>query len=104
MLFDFQCIHFHLSEDDKDFLDKKMKHLDSLKQYLTDLTLHIKEAQGQPYTFESVLHFEWGIRCHIKTESWEIQKGLSDIIDKIFRKISREKQKKQNHSPRVGSP
>ncbi len=88
---------YNPGESTREYVDKKLKRLDHIKDHVADLHIVLdKETQGE-YRAESTIHFRWGVMGHIKVTDRDLFKAVDSLFDKVAVKIKREKEKVQTH-------
>lgn len=85
-------------ESTKEYIDKKLKRLDHVKEHVANLHLTLDKHSSGEFRAESTIHFRWGAMGHIKVTDRDLFKALDLLFDKIETKITKEKGKKQDHS------
>ena len=96
MKLEIKGIHYDISDNTKEFIEKKLQKIEHAKESITDLVFSItKEKHG--YKVDVNINFPWGISAHIGQECFELFEGLEKIIDKIGMKVHKEKDKKASH-------
>lgn len=89
-------IHLDITDDIKDFINKKLHRLRFATGYIVDLLMRlIKEKHG--HKFETTINFKWGSSAHVHVDSFDIYEGIDKLFDKIESKIKKEKNKIQKH-------
>ena len=76
-------IHYQISDETREFLDKKLAKLDFADSYLHDLDIHI----------DAKLHFSWGTVKVVSYDCYELYEGIEMIADKIEAAARKEKGK-----------
>jgi putative sigma-54 modulation protein len=89
-------VHYDISESTKEFIDKKMKRIGFAEDLLVDLLFTITRETNR-YKVESNINFRWGGSAHIRTDAFELYKGIEILFDKLELKIKKEKDKIQEH-------
>ncbi len=90
-------VHYNVSDNTNEYINKRKEKLAFVDEIVIDLHITItKETKGF-YTVESNIHFRWGQKNHIKVEERELYKAIDEIFDKLLIKITKEKEKKQQH-------
>lgn len=90
-------VHYNVSDRTNEYIDKRMEKLEFASDLIVDLNFVItKESKGF-FTVECNIHFRWGQNNHISVEERELYKAIDEIFDKLLLKISREKEKIQEH-------
>ena len=87
-------IHYQVSDETREFLDKKLQKLDFAENYLHDLDITIKrETLGQGLHIDAKLHFSWGTVKVVSYDCYELYEGIELIADKIEAAARKEKGK-----------
>lgn len=90
-------VHYNVSDNTKEYIDKRLEKLDFAEDLIIDLHIVItKEAKGF-FTVESKIHFRWGEHSHMKVEERELYKALDELADKLQIKVAKEKDKIKEH-------
>ncbi|MDF1569066.1 MAG: ribosome-associated translation inhibitor RaiA [Spirochaetaceae bacterium] len=88
---------YNPGESTREYIDKKLKRLDHVKDHVADLHLTMdKQADGE-FKAETNIHFRWGAMGHIKVTDRDLFKAIDLLFDKIMTKTTKEKEKMQNH-------
>lgn len=94
MNINFRGIGFNVSDEDRDFLDKKLKKLSFAEDYLQDLDVTArKESKGIGFHLEAILHFAWKKEKAVSQDSYELYEGIELLADKIQSAAKKEKEK-----------
>ncbi len=89
-------IHYHMSDETSDFLNKKLEKLSFCEDYLQDLDFVItRETKGQGYHIDAKLHFTWKKVKLVSQNCYELYEGIDSIVDKIISISKKEKEKVQ---------
>lgn len=87
-------IHYQISDETREFLDKKLAKLDFAESYLHDLDITMKrETLGQGFHIDAKLHFSWGTVKVVSYDCYELYEGIEMIADKIEAAARKEKGK-----------
>ncbi len=89
-------IHYEVSDRTVEQIEKKVKKLEFAKDMITDLLFKI-EREKTGYVINSDVNFRWGLSHHIKVSNHDLYDAIDSIIDKLKHKISKEKEKIQEH-------
>ena len=81
----------------KEYIDKKLKRLDHLKEHVANLHLTLDKHNSGEFKAESNIHFRWGAMGHIKVTDRDLFKAIDILFDKIEAKATKEKEKMQDH-------
>ena len=88
-------VHLELTDELREFVDKKLERIDFAKDLITDLELFfIKEKD---FIAEATFNFKRGVSGHIRVEEFELYKAIEELFDKMDNKIHKEKEKVQHH-------
>jgi putative sigma-54 modulation protein len=90
-------IHYDVTERTTEQIEKKVKKLDFAADMIMDLLFKIEREKGL-YIISSNINFRWGLSHHIKVENHDLYDGIDQIVEKIKNKVTKEKEKIQDHS------
>ena len=93
-------IHYEVTERTTEQIEKKVKKLDFVEDKIIDLLFRIEREKGL-YLISANINFRWGLSHHIKVENHDLYDGIDLIIEKIKNKVSKEKEKIQEHSEKI---
>lgn len=94
MNINFRGIGFNVTDDDKAFLEKKLKKLSFAEDYLQDLEITArKESKGIGFHLDAILHFTWKKEKAVSQDSYELYEGIELLADKIQSAAKKEKEK-----------
>jgi putative sigma-54 modulation protein len=79
-------------------VEKRLAHLDYAKDMIIDLLVTIAKEKG--YKVEATINFRWGTSAHISASSFDIFEGIDTLFHKIDSKVTKEKQRIQEHGTR----
>lgn len=97
MTVDVKGVHYNVSDNTNEYIDKRLEKLEFADELIVDLHIAItKESKGF-FTVESNIHFRWGEHSHIKVEERELYKAIDEMADKLQIKVTREKEKIKQH-------
>ena len=87
-------IHYQISDETREFLDKKLAKLDFAESYLHHLDITMKrETLRQGLHIDAKLHFSWGTVKVVSYDCYELYEGIEMIADKIEAAARKEKGK-----------
>lgn len=90
----FRGIGFNVVDEDREFLEKKLKKLAFAEEYLLDLELTAKkETKGIGFHLDAILHFAWKKEKAVSQDCYELYEGIEKIADKIQSVAKKEKEK-----------
>lgn len=90
-------VHFDVNEETREMIDKKLKRIGFAEDYIIDQLFTLTYSKNG-YTCESNTNFKWGRTAHIRVIALQLREGLDILFDKLEQKISKEKDKVQDHS------
>jgi len=96
MDYQIKSVHYHVSDATKEFIDKKMKKLTHLKDYISDFDFVINKETHE-YIVEAHVHFKWGTITHIKEKDIELYPAIENNFHRLEVALTKEKEKKQDH-------
>ncbi len=90
----FRGIGFTPTDEDREFLDKKLKKLSFADDYLHDLDIvATKESKGIGFHIDATLHFTWKKEKVVSQDAYELYEGIELVADKIQAAAKKEKEK-----------
>lgn len=96
MDFEVKGIHYEVSETTTEHIQKKMKRLEYANEFIMNLSISIEREKSE-YNLNANFNFRWGAAGHIHLSSHDLYKGIDLMIDKLDSKITKEKEKIQDH-------
>ena len=90
-------VHFDVDDETKEMINKKLKRLSFAEEYIIDQLFTLTRIKNG-YTCESNTNFKWGHSAHIRVDSVQLREGLDILFDKLELKVSKEKEKVQDHT------
>lgn len=96
MHLDIKGVHYHVSDNTREFIEKKLQKLDFAKDYIMNLHFTItKDSNG--FCVEANVSFKWGKPSHVKVDSYELWEAIELLFDKLQIKVKKEKEKIRDH-------
>ena len=89
-------VHIDVTDNMKEYIDKKIHKLDYAKEFIIDLLFTITKEK-KDFRLEANINFRWGSQAHISTDSFDVYEGLDTLFSKMEHKVSKEKEKRQEH-------
>ena len=93
---DVKGVHLDISQNVRDYLNKKLKRLGYAEDLIVDLLFTLTQ-DSKAYKAEVNINFRWGTSAHIGVEEFNLIKGIDQLFDKLDVKINKEKDKIQDH-------
>ncbi len=92
-------VHLEVTDKMREHIEKRLPHLDYAKDMIIDLLVTITKDNG--YNVEATINFRWGSSAHISASSFDLFEGVDALFHKIDAKVTKEKKRIQEHSPRA---
>jgi putative sigma-54 modulation protein len=96
MRIDIRGIHVDVTDKIRDYFDKKMHKLDFARDMIIDLLVTISKEKSN-FKIDATINFRWGNTAHISSDSFDVFEGIDSFIDKLETKVTKEKEKIQQH-------
>ena len=96
MNIDIKGVHVEITEQMREYIDKKLPRLDFVAEHIIDLLVFFSQ-EGSQYSLEATINFRWGNSNHIRVKSFDIFEGIDKLFDKLELKVVKEKNKIQDH-------
>ncbi|OQY32715.1 MAG: ribosomal subunit interface protein [Spirochaetaceae bacterium 4572_59] len=97
MTVELKGIHYEVTDNTKEYIDKKLRRLKHVEELIVDLHLSISREKKGYYIVSSDVHFRWGQHSHLKVEDRDLYKAIDLCFDKVEAKSTKEKEKIQAH-------
>jgi putative sigma-54 modulation protein len=89
-------VHLEITDAIRDFIDKKMHKLDFASESLIDLLFTFTKEKSH-IRMDATINFRWGNQAHVSTDSYDMNSGIDTLFDKVVSKVTKEKEKIQQH-------
>lgn len=86
-----KAVHFNLSDESREYLDRKISRIHNAESMIVDLLFTFTKEKD--YKAEATVNFRWGVSVHVSENDFEINPAIDRMIDKLEQKISKEKEK-----------
>lgn len=93
---DVKCVHFDMTKRVRDYLNKKVRRLGYAEGLIIDLLFTFTQ-DTRAYKLEANVNFRWGTSSHVGVDTFNIIKGIDQLLDKLDNKVNKEKEKIQEH-------
>ncbi len=97
MNIEIKSVHFSLDDDTKEYMHKKLHRIDFAQDLIVDLLFTLTKEK-RDYRLDATINFKWNVSSHIKVKAFDLVEGVDILMDKLERKVRREKEKVQDHS------
>ncbi|MGL4524788.1 MAG: ribosome hibernation-promoting factor, HPF/YfiA family [Spirochaetia bacterium] len=93
-------VDYHVSDHTNEYLEEKFHRLEHMSSILDNVKITIvKEPHG--YKTEAHTHFAWHSPVvHVEQHDKELWPAIDHLFDKLEIKLSKEKEKHQDHRPK----
>ncbi|WP_024653580.1 HPF/RaiA family ribosome-associated protein [Borrelia persica] len=89
-----QAINYHLNDEIKDFILKKLNKIGiHIKQHAESLKITIKK-ENDIFDVDAHLHFNWGKIIHITEKGKELYALIEKLVERLQNTANKEKNKK----------
>ncbi len=88
------AVGFDFSEDQMDFINKKLERIKFADDLIVDLMLKVKE--DKKFVFDTTVNFRWGTVAHVTADDYDFAAGMNKMMDILDQKIKKEKEKIQD--------
>ena len=86
-----KAVHFSLSNETKEYLEKKITRIPNAENMIIDLLFTL--TKDKKYSAEVTVNFRWGVSIHQKELDFELNTAIDKLMDKLDVKIAKEKGK-----------
>jgi len=86
-----KAVHFSLSSETREYLEKKIARLHNAENMIVDLLFTL--TKEKVFSAEVNVNFRWGVSIHQKEEDFELNAAIDKLMDKLDAKIVKEKEK-----------
>jgi len=86
-----KAVHFSLSPETREYLEKKIARLHNAENMIVDLLFTLTKEKN--FSAEVKVNLRWGVTIFQKEEDFELNAAIDKLIDKLDAKIVKEKEK-----------
>ena len=86
-----KAVHFSLSSETKEYLEKKIERIPNAENMIVDLLFTLTKDKN--FSAEVTVNFRWGVSIHLKENDFDIDPAIDKLMDKLDAKIAKEKEK-----------
>ena len=86
-----KAVHFSLSNETREYLEKKIARLHNAENMIVDLLFTLTKEKN--FSAEVKVNLRWGVTIFQKEEDFELNAAIDKLIDKLDAKIVKEKEK-----------
>ncbi|MDR2602628.1 MAG: HPF/RaiA family ribosome-associated protein [Spirochaetaceae bacterium] len=92
MNLEIKSLHFSLSDEQKDYIQKKIERIRNAENMIVDFLITVtKDANS--FCAEATLNFKWGVQAHVQETAFEAVEAVDKMMDVLRNKITKEKEK-----------
>jgi putative sigma-54 modulation protein len=95
MTIDVRSVHFDLGEASRAYLNGKLERIGYAKDMIVDLIFIFTKEKD--FKLEVTANFRWGVQAHVEEREFDLNAGIDKLVDRLEQKISKEKEKVQEH-------
>jgi putative sigma-54 modulation protein len=95
-------IHLEVSERTREYLDAKMPRLDFARDLIIDFLLNLTREKSL-FKLEVTINFRRGSSKHVGVESFDLNKGIDDLFDRLEAVVEKEKSRIKDHHKKQDS-
>ena len=88
---DIKAVHFSLSSQTKEYLEKKIARIHNAENMIIDLLFTL--TKDKDFSAEVTVNFRWGVSIHQKEHDFDLNAAIDKLMDKLDAKIAKEKEK-----------
>ena len=81
------AVGFDFSQDQMDFINKKLERIKFADDLIVDLMLKVKE--DRKFIFDTTVNFRWGTVAHVAAEDYDFAAGMNKMMDILDQKIKK---------------
>lgn len=96
MNIDIKSVHFNISDETKEYIEKKVHKIDYAGDLIVDVLFTLTKEKNE-YKIEVNINFRWNYSHHISVSKFDMIEGIDVLMDKIEKKVRREKEKIKEH-------
>lgn len=90
-------VDYHVSEHTNEYIEQKFYRLERMKDIISEVKITIVKETHE-YRVEAQAHFSWHSEpIHVEYHERELWPALDHLFDKLDAKLSKEKEKHQDH-------
>ena len=86
-----KAVHFSLSNETKEYLEKKIARIPNAENMIIDLLFTLTKSKD--FSAEVKVNFRWGVTIHLKVNDFVLNSAIDKLMDKLDPKIAKEKEK-----------
>ena len=91
MNIDVKAVHFTLSDETRDYVQKKIARIRNAENMIVDFLVTLTKDKN--FSAEAKINFRWGVSVHVKESDYDLNPAVDKLMDKLEQKIIKEKEK-----------
>jgi putative sigma-54 modulation protein len=96
MNFEIRSVHYNLSDRERKLIEKKIHRIDFIKEKIINIVFSIIKEK-KDFKLEVSIYFQWGTSAYLHVRDFNVLEGVDKLFKKMEVKISKEKEKIQEH-------
>ena len=96
MTVDIKGVHYDITDITREFVTTKMEKLAYAEDLVVDILFTLTK-NAKDWKAEVKCNFRWGMHAHIEESAFNLHEAIEKLIDRLDMKISKEKEKVQDH-------
>ena len=92
-----KSVHFNADDLTKEHLEERLQKIDFAADKIVDMDFTLTRERDRQFELEAKIHFRWGKKSVVKTESFDLNQGIHELVDKLDLKVRKEVEKVQEH-------
>jgi putative sigma-54 modulation protein len=90
MELDIRGVHYEITEEDRDLIDKKLSKIEFAEDSLVSIHFAILKDKNR-FECEATIHFRWGNQIIIHVTDYHLHEGLDKLFKKMKMSVAKEK-------------
>ena len=96
MTHDIKGVHYDITDITREFIMTKLEKLAYAEDLVVDILFTLTK-NAKDWKAEVKCNFRWGMHAHIEETAFNLHEAIEKLIDRLDMKISKEKEKVQDH-------
>ncbi len=92
-----KSVHFDVDDLTREHLETRLQKIEFAADKIVDMDFTLTREKNHQFELEAKVHFRWGVHAVIKTESFDLNQGIHELVDKLDMKVRKEVEKVQEH-------
>ena len=79
-------VHYNVSDEEKQTIEKKLHRIDFIKDKIIDIIFSITKEKKE-FKLEVSIYFKWGTDAHLHVHDFSLAEGMDKLFNKMEIKI-----------------